>query len=345
MYKQSRISLNTGENSLRLTFSYEDYNYNCNKKYFYRTDRTIRKEWQPLPDRQLLLTNLDYGTTTLELMAVSCDDFIDAKIKKITLHRPNPVYLTWYFWVAMIFAIGMLIWGSITYFTYRLKRRNAFLQQKIDEQTQSLKESLALKDTLLSLLVHDVRYPVQSFYDLSKKLAYLTKKNDHERLFLLGKETENKSRKVLWLIDELVYWVKSTNKNWRPTLIERNLGEIMESIFDTYSEELNEKQLTFTITKPDTRATIDYGLFLILLRNLIFNAIIHAKPQSTIEVSLHKSESNTFEIRLVNPYEANQRLENGLGMGLTLLIPLLETARIRLTKEIQNDLFCISLKF
>lgn len=344
-YKQSSLQLTKSENSLELTFSYEDYKYKCDKKYFYRTDRGFSKEWQPLSDRRLLLSNLEYGTTSIEIMAVSCDNFADAKSRKIIIYRPDPLYLTWYFWVAVCCALSLLIWGSIKYSTYQLKRRNEFLQEKIDEQTQSLKESLALKETLLSLLVHDVRYPVQSFYDLSKKLAYLTKKNDHERLFLLGKETENKSRKVLWLVDELVYWVKSTNKNWQPTISERNLGEVIQSIFDTYSEELLEKELTFDIINADAGAMIDYSLFVIILRNLVFNAIVHSKPKSTICVLISKTEKNTFTINFQNPYESKNAMEKGLGLGLTLLIPLLEKANIRLVKNVSKDTFSTTLEF
>ena len=203
---------------------------------------------------------------------------------------------------------------------------------------------MTLKETLLSLLVHDVRYPIQSFYDLSKKLAYLTQKNDHERLFLLGKETENKSRKVLWLIDELVYWVKSTNKNWELSLTERNLGELVKQIFDIYTDELNEKSLSFEIVNADIWAKFDYGLLVIILRNLLFNAIVHSAPQSKIKVSIIESKKNYFlEIENQRNIE-NRILHNGLGMGLTLLLPLLEKAGIKLDKLESNDTFIAKLQ-
>jgi signal transduction histidine kinase len=276
---------------------------------------------------------------------VSCDNFTEARIQKLTINRKKPLYLEWYFWPIILIILVLLVWGVIKYSTYQLKLRNEILQRKVDEQTHSLQQSLTLKETLLSLLVHDVRYPVQSFYDLSKKLAYLTKKNDHERLFLLGKETETKSRKVLWLIDELVYWVKSTNKSWNLNLQESNLGEMLSQIFDIYADELKEKSLSFDIINTDTKAEVDHGLLIIILRNLLFNAIVYARPLSVIKVSIITTGSK-YLIQIENQKEnENRTLNNGLGLGLTLLLPLLEKANITLDKEENDDIFTAKLQF
>jgi signal transduction histidine kinase/ligand-binding sensor domain-containing protein len=339
------LQLNRAENSIEVAFSYEDFKYDCSKKYFYRTDKSLVKDWQLLTDRRLILNNIDNGMTTIEIMVVSCDNYVDAKTKKIVINRPNPLYLTWYFWFFVLVLLALLIWMSVKYSTYQLKRRNEFLQKKVNEQTHTLKESLALKETLLSLLVHDVRYPVQSFYDLSKKLAYLTQKNDHERLFLLGKETENKSRKVLWLIDELVYWVKSTNKNWESVRQDCDLGKIINQIFDIYSDEMGVKSLIYKIDNQAIRATVDQGLFVIVIRNLIFNAIIHSKSSTVIEVSITLT-AHKNQIIIRNEFEGNtQNLELGLGVGMTILAPILRKANFIIETSNQQGVFTNKLNF
>lgn len=337
-HEQQSLHLTRSENALKLIFSYEDFKYDCPKKYYYRSDRFLLKDWQLLIDHTLLLTNLDHGNTTLEIMVVSCDNFTDAKIKKIVIHRDNPLYLMWYFWLMIVSLIGFLVAIIIKYSTYQLKRRNAYLQHKIDEQTHSLKESLALKETLLSLLVHDVRYPVQSFYNFSKKLAYLTQKNDHERLFLLGKETENKSRKVLWLIDELVYWVKSTQKKWQPTLQECALSDIVHQIFDTYEDEYLEKKLSYILENSLEKVVVDQSLLIIIMRNLIFNAIIHAKPNTTIVITVLKNKDKT-QIIITNEFDVNKNIiETSLGVGMTILLPILKEANF-VMETTQDDVF------
>ncbi len=343
-FKNSVLLLNRGENTLRLIFSYEDFKYTCDKKYYYRTDKSLTKEWQLLIDRRLLLSNVDYGATTVEIMVVSCDDFLNADIKKITINRPNPLYLTWYFWVIIFVLIGLLIWGTIKFSTYQLKRRNEILQQKVDEQTISLQDSLTLKETLLGLLVHDVRYPVQSFYGITKKMAYLIKNNDIERLLLLGTETENKSKKVLWLIDELVYWVKGTNANFKPSLKECNLGELIEQIFEIYTDELQRKTLTYTLINGDTIGKIEQSLFVIVMRNLIFNAVIHSKSLTKIRVVI-ESKNDNFQIVITNEVKNNDNVSDlGMGVGMILLVPILEKANFKIESS-QNDHIFMSKLF
>lgn len=337
-FKNPILPLNRGENTLKLIFSYEDFKYTCDKKYYYRTNKSLTKEWQLLNDRRLLLSNLEYGNTTIEIMAVSCDDFLNADTKKITFNRPNPLYLTWYFWVITFALVSLLTWGAIKYSTYQLKRRNKLLQRKVDEQTLSLQESLNLKETLLGLLVHDVRYPVQSFYGITKKMAYLIQKNDIERLLLLGNETENKSRKVLWLIDELVYWVKGTNTNFQINRKECHLGDLIQQIFEIYCDELQKKDLNYSISNAGNNgnASIEQGLFIIVMRNLIFNSVIHSKAETKISV-LIESKHDNYQIIVTNEFdETHGDTEKGLGIGLTLLLPILKKANFKIESS-QND--------
>ena len=333
------LKLNRGENSLELTFSYEDFKYNCDKKYYYRTDRSLTKDWQVLFNRRLLLSNVEYGTTNIEIMVVSCDDFLNADTKKITISRQNPLYLTWYFWIILLIILSVLTFGIIKYFTYQLKHRNQILQRKVEEQTLSLQESLNLKETLLGLLIHDVRYPVQSFYGITKKMSYLIKKNDIERLLLLGNETENKSRKVLWLIDELVYWVKSTNTNFKLDCQECHFGELIKQIFEIYHDELNEKSLHYTISNAEMIGNIDQGLFVIVMRNLIFNAVIHSKACTIIQVVIELSNDN-YNIIITNKFQAlEEGLEKGMGVGMMLLLPILEKANFKVYHTQTDDNF------
>lgn len=342
-YKDSFLQLNRDENTLKMIFSFEDFKFNCDKKYYYRTDRSLTKEWQVLTDRRLLINNVSYGSTTIEIMVVSCDDFLNADTQKITINRPNPLYMTWYFWIIILILLSLLTFGVIKYSIYQLKRRNEILQQKVDEQTLSLQESLNLKETLLGLLVHDVRYPIQSFYGITKKMAYLIKKNDLDRLLSLGNETENKSRKVLWLIDELVYWVKSTNKNFNINQQDCNLGELIQQIFDIYGDELQEKKLTYTIDNANIRANVEQGLFVIVMRNLIFNSIIHSKPETEIDIIVERNPKG-YQIIIINEVkDENDVSDKGLGIGMTLLLPILENANFKIESEKKRHVFTSKL--
>jgi ligand-binding sensor domain-containing protein len=340
----SKLELKRHENSLSIDLDYEDFKYDCTKKYFYRSSKSIRKDWMPITGSTLLLDYVARGQTEVEIKVVSCDNFIESPIIKFTVERPKQIYLEWHFVPSVLLLLGFLFWVFNKYTTYKLRLRNESLQRKVDRQTRSLQDSLTLKETLLSLLVHDVRYPVQSFYDLSKKLVYLTKKNDQERLVLLGKETEDKSRKVLWLIDELVYWVKSTKDKNEITLQNKNIGEQIQQILDIYADEIEQRNLNIIMSNTAHSITADYGLLIIVLRNLIYNAVVHSKASSGIHISLKKGDEK-FILKIENQSDAKTRkLDGGLGIGLALLLPLLEKSNIKLKTELIKTTFIAELE-
>ncbi|WP_421768456.1 hypothetical protein [Emticicia sp.] len=345
-YSGTTIHLGRYEESIEFGLSYEDYKYECQKKYYYRTDKSINSDWQLLPERQLILDNIGQGSSNIEIKVVSCSDFLNAQIIKITIIRQPPIYQEWYFWVCALIFLGIVIWLATVFSNHQLKKRNELLQQKIDEQTLILRESLELKETILSILVHDVRYPVQSFYDITRKLEYLIKKQDFDRLFLLGKETEMKSRKVLWLIDELVYWVKSTNKNWQAAKEEKVLNLIITQIIESYREELTQKNLKIEIGQHRVLARIDASLLVIVLRNLIFNAIIHSAFDSTIEIIIQQNSVDKFLIRIINEVmEEVEIKDKGLGLGLSLLEPMLKKAEIYIENQKKDGMYIAEVMF
>ena len=335
-FKDTTLSLGRSENNVEFLLSYEDYKYVCDKKYFYKTSHSLSNEWQALTNGKLILHNIDAGITKLEIMVVSCNDFVGSKTITIIIDRQKPIYLEWYFWVIVIAFIIALLKLYTYYYTAQLARRNALLKLKVEEQTTALQESLKLKEQLLGLLVHDVRYPVQSFHGISKKLNYLIQKNDFERLTLLGKETETKSKKVLWLIDELVYWIKGANKNWEPTKQSCNLSEIIEQLFEVYSEELAEKELSYEIFGKNAISNTDQSLLIIVLRNVIFNTVIHAIPHTKIVITVIQQEG-VSTIRLQNQYDPQVKSQHqGLGVGLSILESILE--KVNFTIHTSSDI-------
>lgn len=340
------IHLGRYEQHIEFGFSYEDYKYECPKQYYYRTDKSINNAWQLLPDHHLILNNIEHGTSNIEVKAVSCSDFLNAKFIKIIIIRKPPVYQEWYFIALFLAFLGVIIWLAVKFSNYQLKKRNELLQMKVDEQTLILRESLELKETILGILVHDVRYPIQSFYDITKKLEYLIKKQDIARLFLLGKETESKSRKVLWLIDELVYWVKSTNKNWQADKEEKVLNKVVLQILESYQEELKEKELSFEISQENILARIDMGLMVIVLRNLLFNAIIHSEPKTKISINIQKQENDRFLLIIMNEItQETSNSDNGLGLGLSLLQPILKKSKININTHTENGIYIAKINF
>lgn|GEM_PF-3826364 len=345
-YKLTELKLAQDEQSLELRFWYEDFRYQCAKQYYYRTNEPTEKEWRPINSRSLFLNTIGYGKTELEVRVVSCNDYLNAKTMKLILHREYPIYLKWYFWVGVLLVIALLTAAAIRLSNEQLRKRNQYLRQKVDEQTLSLRESLEHKEMLLRILIHDVRYPVQSFYELSRKLNFLIRKQDTERLLLLGKETEERSRKVLWLIDELVLWVKSSSQNWQLRYEDRSLKHLIEQILESYGEELQVKKLIIEMPDRELMAKFDSGLMTIVIRNLIFNAISYAPVESVLKIDFGRTAESKYHLIIVNRVSVATTLQDkGLGIGLSLLMPILEKASINLRSRIVEDVYTVTVDF
>ena len=342
-FREPEISLNRSETAIRLTLDYNDFNYFCPKNYYYRTKNGIDESWRSIASNELTLENLPNGITELEVKVVSCQDFVNEQILVIRIIRPQALYQLWYFWLSVF-----LLFAAIGFFinflnNRRLKLRNIVLQQKVDEQTRDLRESLKLKERLLGILAHDVRYPTQSFYDISKKLRYLIKKRDFERMLQLGEETEAKSRKVLWLIDELVYWVKNSGQtkkvNSQTTQIVE-LQPLVNQLLETYQDEITQKRLRVTVDLGTPTLETDPGLMLIILRNTFFNAIIHSASDS--EVFIRSAEiQHKGQVEIINRKSNEETSSLGAGIGMSLIDAIISDTGITIETffEESTDLF------
>ena len=154
---------------------------------------------------------------------------------------------------------------------------------------------------------------------------------------------ENKSRKVLWLIDELVYWVKGTNTNFQIIRQECHLGKLIEQIFEIYEDELKEKNLRYALKNANIHARIDQGLFVIVTRNLIFNAVIHSKSYTEIEVNIEVQKEH-YQVVVMNEFDKNQtQSDRGLGVGMTLLLPILKKVNFKIDSVKNENIFTSKL--
>ena len=142
----------------------------------------------------------------------------------------------------------------------------------------------------------------------------------------------------------MVYWVKSTKDKNEITLQNKNIGEQIQQILDIYADEIEQRNLNIIMSNTAHSITADYGLLIIVLRNLIYNAVVHSKASSGIHISLKKGDEK-FILKIENQSDAKTRkLDGGLGIGLALLLPLLEKSNIKLKTELIKTTFIAELE-
>ena len=241
--------------------------------------------------------------------------------------------------------MGLLIWGGFQLYAYNYRMRNLKLKALVDRQTVSLHENLKFRDELLKLLVHDVRHPIISFNNLTDKLNLLIQKKEYERLSLLGTESKSRSENLLWLIDNLILWIQSTNKNETVVYQNHDLIGLIHKIIRSYQNDISVRNLTFVVEPESFLAKIDEKLFVIAMRNIIFNAIEYAKRDTTVQIKISRN-TQLVEVtcyNLVEPDTQPRAESRGLKIGLSVLKTILEKQSIELFNDKVDDIYLTRL--
>jgi ligand-binding sensor domain-containing protein/serine phosphatase RsbU (regulator of sigma subunit) len=110
----------------------------------------VDKEWRP-PDAQARVTYpaLRPGKYTFLVRARSSEGMWNKEPVSMQFEIRPPFYLTWYFILSVVFAVGMTIFAYIRVRERALKRENAILEGKVRERTATVvaqKEELAQKN-------------------------------------------------------------------------------------------------------------------------------------------------------------------------------------------------------
>lgn len=141
-----------------------------------------------------------------------------------------------------LFIIGilaLLLIAFALYRNYRIKRKAnlelASQNQIIEEQKKGLQELNEMKDHIFAILGHDLRKPALAFRGLSKKLAYLIRKEDYKTLQRIGEQLERDAGDLYSLTDNILHWalLQKAGYQYRPQTFDiRESIEEVVAIFD-----------------------------------------------------------------------------------------------------------------
>ncbi|MGE8423706.1 MAG: tetratricopeptide repeat protein, partial [Sphingobacterium siyangense] len=225
----------------------------------------------------------------------------------------------------------------------RLKNKAAI----IEDQNLELEASDKFKESLISVIAHDIRQPINSLRNvlLIYQDGLLSPSETQELLTNCNEEIEELTQ----LIDTLLIWV--TKHMQSATLEPENFRviDVFRWINRLYAKRLEEKEISLTITCKETLAAhADQGAITIVVRNLIDNAIKFCETGGRVSMSAFVSEeNNNIVIQIaddgigLDPLSANHlnKLPNekGYGIGLKLCKHYLVLSASKLTVTAQNE--------
>lgn len=216
----------------------------------------------------------------------------------------------------------------------------------IEEKINDLKNMSEDKQRFIDNLAHELRTPLTSIIGYADFLR--TTKCDEETsiqalsyIYSQGKRMEKLTSKLMDLIV-----LKKVNLEMKNV----NIKEVLYEIKSFLIPKLKDKQIDLKIYSEDFNMFMDKELTIILISNIIDNAIKASKIRDEIYVKAYKNEKVFIEIqdmgvgipkedikKIFEPFymvdKSRDRSNNGAGLGLALCAEIAETHNAKIYVE------------
>jgi PAS domain S-box-containing protein len=178
-------------------------------------------------------------------------------------------------------------------------------EQIIKENEIKLRELNFAKDKLFSIIAHDLRSPFQNIIGLSQLLIGDEKEGYVAQSEMYADLINSTARDTLVLLDNLLNWAKSQTGQLSFNPKKTILSSIIREGINISNSRAFFKNISLNINQPENvEVYADENMVMLILRNLITNAIKFTNPGGKIDVNVIPG-IKYVEISI---------LDNGVGM-------------------------------
>ena len=207
----------------------------------------------------------------------------------------------------------------------------------IEEENVKLQNTIKMRDTLYSVVAHDLRSPLGSLKMTLNMLTMLLPKD------LIGEEMSdilsdaNKTTEDLFgLLDNLLKWTKSLTGRLNVAFKDNDIVPVALGIKQIFDISAKQKGLEINVITPDSVvALMDIDIIITVLRNLVSNAIKYSSKDTSIDITITENKdkiivgvkdsgigmSQDVKNKLLNEVSITTfgtQNEEGSGLGLLL---------------------------
>jgi signal transduction histidine kinase len=216
---------------------------------------------------------------------------------------------------------------GIIFLLYRVNQ----WRSKVNEELTTLN---ATKDTLFSIIAHDLKNPLSAFRSITQSLSDSIFDISRDDLDYFMKQLSTSAHSLLELLQNLLYWSISQSGKLEFAPHSLALADTTQEVIDLLSGSALVKQLTVETTiDSSSQVWADAKMTTAILRNLLANAIKFTPNQGTITISSQQVEDKVM-IRVQDTgtgiapeliptlftLKPNQKRTSGKGTGLGLIL-------------------------
>jgi len=231
------------------------------------------------------------------------------------------------------FALVLVVLAGIIYKYYQTKSR-------INRELESLNQT---KDKFFSIISHDLRGPVSSFFGISRMIKFLVQTKETDQLMVIADDIDESVERLSNLLDNLLTWAMQQQGHFPNNPERLSLGEMAEEIVKTLGNMAKAKNVELsTRVEENLEVWADKNMTMTILRNLVNNALKFTPEKGQVRISA-KTVNGLAVIRIADsgvgiPKSKLDTLfkfhdkkstygtagEKGLGLGLQLVHEFVE---------------------
>lgn len=194
----------------------------------------------------------------------------------------------------------------------RVRHQLTLLEAKrtIQRQTVELKETIAGRDALYSVIAHDLRLPMASLKMTLNILSIKAKEQKGHSPEMMGtlQNANEISEQLFSLLDNLLKWTRSQLGKLEAVPQPICLAELTEGVIEVFSIVSETKKISIKFSSPPAQETeifVDIDMIKTAIRNLLSNAIKFSHSGSEIHVVI---TTENDEVRL-------EVIDQGVGIS------------------------------
>jgi signal transduction histidine kinase/DNA-binding response OmpR family regulator/ligand-binding sensor domain-containing protein len=289
----ANIKLSYKQNTFSIRFNAYPFDFPNRNRYRYRL-RNFHDDWLEVStNREASFTKVPPGNYVFELRASSGNaDFGD--VNEIYIEIVPPFWLTGWFR-----ALLLIIFILLVFIVYRLrirqvKRRNIWLQQKVDEQTAELKEQNRTIIEMSNKLHEADQSKLRFFTNISHEfrtpltliLGNIEKLDKQSGLAVAS--IKNNALRLLRLINQLIDLRKLDQDQLKLAVTEIEIVSFVNTVVGNFESEAKKQDIDLQLISnvKELKVWLDYDKIEKIIYNLVSNALKYTPHGKSITVRI-----------------------------------------------------------
>lgn len=176
----------------------------------------------------------------------------------------------------------------------RMNKALAAHREAIDQKNTELERLNQTKDKFFSVVAHDLRSPLNSLFGFSNLLVKHAGAMSKEEIQTMGAQLRESVSNTLKMTENLITWARAQmyEEQTNPELV--NVRSVIEETFKLSKEEAAKKGVVLKgETDDQAQVYADRNHLLLILRNIVNNAIKYTRPGDEISVTVNGENGQT----------------------------------------------------